>query len=453
MDRLLAENRARMARNRLSRQPVAARLTVGAVGLGAAAGLLLAGGGLADAVLEASDQAGAARELGFWLAVALAMITSYTVLEALFRTDEARVLAPLPVEPRAWARYTAVRVALLHLPLLAVALLVVAPLSLRAAPLGLAAAAVVALTSAVAVPFALLAHLLAGAAMLSGDSDVKRRLAGGLGPSEAAWFFYSPALALAATLVATVVLDLAARASLQVGNPKPLLLAGAVALVAAAAAIRSALVSFAASYASILPRFWQAEIVPPWREEHLPSHVRGLWAARLLEGSAREVFTKDVVQLSRRHRVDGVALVLFASACALLHARGAGWEWGALLVAVGGALFNPAFRLLGPELEPPSAGRSLPVAAGEIARARLLAVAVLQAPALGLAAAAGLLGPDGLGGAALAALVGAPVALALGALSVRWGLAAFPAVRPVAWTVRLGALGAAATAIALLPPL
>lgn len=453
---ILASNRARMARNRLSRQPALARVAVIGLGVAAAFGLVMAGRGLADDVLAAGDPGAAARELGFWLAVAFAMVASYTVLETLFRTDEARVLAPLPVEPAEWARYTVGRVLLLHAPLLAPALLVLAPLVDRAAPLGLAAGAVVVLTAVVAVPVALLAHLLAGGAMISGDTDLKKRLAGGLGPSEAAWFFYSPALALAATLVATVLFDLAARGSLEVANPKPLLAAGAVAVALAAWSVHTALRTFAASYASILPRFWQSELLPPWHEEHLPKSVPGLGAARLLRGAAREVFVKDLVQMRRRHRVDGVALVLFGGACALLHARSAsegGWAWGALLVAVGGGLFNPAFRLLGAELEPPSAGRSLPIAAGDVLRAKLLAVAVKQTPAVVLATAAALLGPDGVVGAALAFVIGAPLALGVGALSLRLGLAAFPSVRAVAWSVRLGTLGAVAAAVALLPPL
>lgn len=456
MWRLLASNRARMARNRLSRQAPLARVAVVTLAGVAAAGLLLAGRSLGADVLADEDPAAAARALAFWLATGVAMLASYTVLEALFRSDEARVLAPLPVEPAAWARYTVGRVATLHAALLVPPLLILAPLALDAPEAALAGAVVVTSTLLVAVPVALLAHLLAGGAMLSGGTDLKKRLSGGLGPPEGAWFFYSPAIALAIALTSAVGFDLAARLATDVANPKPLLAALAVALVAAFAATRAALRTFTAHYAAILPRFWEAEALPPWHEEHLPRHVRSLGAARLLAGRAREIFTRDLVQLRRRHRVDGVALVLWGAACALVQARSDGAApvgWAIALVAAGGVLFDPTFRVVGGELDPPAAGRSLPLTDGELLRARLLLGAVLQAPALVLAALAAALGPAGPLGAALALLVGGAISLGVGALSVRLAHAAAPQIRPVAWSIRLGALGAFAAATALLPPL
>lgn len=455
MWRLLAANRLRMARNRAGGQSALGRAAVLALGAGAAAGLLLAGRSLGADVAAAQDPPAAARELAFWLATAAAMIASYTVLEALFRSDEARVLAPLPVEPGAWARYTVARVALLHAGLLVPPLLVLAPLLAWSPAAALAGAAVVVCTLLVAVPVALLSHLLAGSAMLTGDSELKRRLSGGLGPPEGAWFFYSPAIALALALVATVVFDLLARLAADVGNPKPLLAALTAAAAVAAVATRKALHTFEARYAAILPRFWESEILPPWHEEHLPRHARGMGAARLLHGAARHAYERDLLQLRRRHRVDGVALAVWAVACALLQARSDGAApvgWAVALVAAGGVLFDPTFRLVGGELDPPAAGRALPLTDGELLRARLLLVAVFQGPAVLLAALAAALGPAGPLGALVGLAGGAAISLGLGALSLRLTLVSAH-VRPVAWSVRLGAVGAFAAAVALLPPL
>jgi hypothetical protein len=456
---LLLGNWRRMAANRLGSLPLGARIAGALVLVGAMAALVLAGSSLADDLLHGEDPEAGVRQLVFWLNVGHALVFSYTVFEALFRAPEARVLAPLPVEPAGYARYAITRIVGLHLLLLVPSLLVVLPLGPAGRPDLLAYAALVfGLTAAAGVPLALLLHLLAGRSLLGGDTGLKKMLSGGLAPSESAFLFYSPALALAGTMTIAVGVDVALRIWLDVGNAKPLLFAAAIVAAVAAGCVRESARVFRAWYAIILPRFWETEILPPYHEEHLPRHVTGLGSARLLSGLAADIFRKDLIQMRRRHRVDGLVLVAFVVALLVVNLRADGaaplWAWNALILAAGAAtLFNPAFRLLGDDLESAWVLQAFPIPGAAVLRGKMLVIVVQQAPALLLGAVAVAVGPAGPVAALIALGIGGAAGLAIGAASLAVGLGVFPTVRPFAWTVRLAVAGIAAACIAALPPL
>ena len=459
MWKLLLRNRLQMGRNRLTQAPPGARRGLSLVVALAGMALLVAGMDIAQGVATDEDPVAAVRQIVFWLNVLHALVFSYTTFEVLFRSSEVRVLAPLPVRMSGYFVYTWLRTLWLHALLLVPSLLLTLPLVAEGhATLFAYAALSFLLTFAAGVPLSVLLHLLAGRSLLSGSTRLKQQLIGGIAPTESAFLFYSPALALAGTLTSAVALDLVLRVWLEVGNPKPLLFATAAVAAVAGACTRASSRIFRDAYERMLPRFWETEILPPYHEEHLPRRIVGLSLARRLRGPAAEIFSKDLIQMRRRHRVDGVVYAAFFALALLVNLRAEHadmlWAWNVLLIGLAtGAVFNPAARLLGPDLESAWVLRSQPIPRRAFFIGKMTVALLQQAPAAALGAIAAAVGPGGPLAALAALLVGSAVGLTAAAVSLVVGLRSFPTIRPLAWGLRLGLFGAAALCVSFLPPL
>ncbi len=384
-------------------------LLVGLVGL--VAGLLTLGHQLAG---EGPVAAAAVTNTVFWLGILQALVYCYTTFEIIFRAPDQRFLAPLPL--RGGRRFDELMIVALaaHLPLLLPALAYALALSDRGAgSLALFAFAYPALTLVLGVPVAMALHMLAGRSMLSPASPLKKMLAGAVIDDDAALLVYAPALGLLVIAVAGIFLELALRTSLVKGDTSTALALSAGVLLTAAFAWSAGRRLADADLHRMLPRFSEADVPPPFRDDGVARHLPGASLARLLPAAARPYYLRDLRQLRRRYRLDRV--LLFAAP--LLGWKVAADTGGTLLplVAAHGALivlaFTSAFRLVGPELAAPGLERSLPIRAGDLARGRLAALALHPVQAT-LAFAAGTFVAAPADVAALALVLGLLGALA-----------------------------------------
>jgi hypothetical protein len=315
----------------------------------------------------------------FWLGILQALIYCYSTFEIIFRAPDQRFLAPLPL--RGGRRFDELMIVALaaHLPLLLAALAYALALSDRGAgPLAAFAFAYPALTLILGIPVAMALHMLAGRSMLSPASPLKKMLAGAVVDDEAALLVYAPALGLLVIAVAGIFLELILRTALLAGDTSTALGLGGGVLVLGALAWRAGRRLADADLHRMLPRFSEADVPPPFRDDGVARHLPGASFARALPAPARPYFLRDLRQLRRRYRLDRILLFL----APLL-----GWKVAtdtggtvAPLVAAHGVLvvvaFTSAFRLVGPELAAPGLERSLPIRAGDLARGRLAALAL-----------------------------------------------------------------------------
>jgi hypothetical protein len=427
------------ARHRLRGPGLAATVGLAALALAVLAGAASLGARLFDGV-DADALPHAVRAATFWFNTAAALVYSFTVFEGIYRSRGQRLRVVLPVDPAQWFQATALAALLAHAPLLLLALCLFAPLLTSAEPalFGFAIASV-GLVFAAGLPFALALHLKAGQSLLAGPTALKASLTQGLVAAEAALLFYAPALALAGILVVSLGIEVLLRLWWEVQGPAPLGIAIGASLAVAVASLRAGRAAFDGSFATVLARFWETEIVSPFADDHLP---RPPWALGLLDGTrCAALFRRDLVQLRRRHRLDGALTALAAVATGLAAARTTsppGWQdpWLVLVLALLTVL-DPAGRLAGPELENRWTLRTLPLSSWAPLVSKLAAAGVVQAPAIALGAVAAALGSGSLvtGGVVLCASVA--TALPYQAASLAVGLRALPGGAAARWSVRL----------------
>lgn len=425
------------------------------VGLAASAALLWSG----DALWRDTSPVWLERRVRnwtFWLNALQAFAFSFTVFEMLYRTGEQRLWLLLPLHPSAWYWRRVIQIAAVHTVLLAA---VTAPLWslvwLGHHALAVTALGSLALVWGVGIPVATSLHLLAGTTLLSGDSPAKQLLGQHIAPPAGAFLFYSPAIAFAGSMAMVLLAEVAFRLWLEAHAWLPLAVVSATALAAAAAALRHGARTFSSAFGAVLPRFWESEIVAPFREDHLPRRTFGLrWARLLREPAARALFRRDVVQMHRRYRGDFAFVALYAAGLLGAGLAGDGPPPFAGFALVGsaaiGAWFNPALRLVGAELENPWTLSALPLGTTHIWRAKGLVSITHQLYALLAGLLAWLLSGGGAGLAVLLAASWAVVAVATTSLALMWAHPARLGSAPLAQRLlRLASLGILAGALAL----
>ena len=430
-------------RHRWRRLGVLGRLALLAGGAGVAAGAALVG----DALLRpgAAGLAGRADAWSFWCMAVAAMVLGYGSFETMYRNPAARRLGPLPVSPAALYVWTALRVLRKHAPLLLLpaltgaSLLVHGRLGVWLVGLG-DVAAVVLFGGALAI----YAHLVAGRSMLGEATPLKGLLAHGFGPPETAFLFYSPAAALAGAMSVGLLTDLALRTAVDRGVMGPLGVVVGLCAAAAAWALWRGQGLFVRDHHRIVPRFLEAEILPPWREGDLPRRYLGDRLEQHLPATLRPIYRRDLRQYRRRFRAVPVALGLAAVALVVFGATAQAEPGAAVRItlvagALGVLLFSPVVRAAGAEIGTPFDLRALPVRRADAIRSQWLLAAMEWGP-LALAAAMGALA-GGLGAWALGPLLGVLAIFgASQAVLIPAAIRRAPDVGRVAWAARGGAL-------------
>ena len=395
------------------------------------------------------------RSVAFWFSLIHVLVFAYTTFELLYRSADTRVLTAYPTPPRSWYTLIQVKAWILHAPLLLPGLLFSMPLL----ALGRSDLFAYLLTYFVSIfilgiPLSLALHLMAGRSILQGASTTKQMLSGGLLSAESAYLFFSPAAAFGVIMTSSVLLEFALRFLYERNQPLPLVFTILGILGGALWSWRRGRQVFEESFTTILPRFRESEVVAPFEEKDLPVRVMGLGLRKWLPTRAAALYTRDLLQLRRRYRLGGFAFVCFAILLGIFGSRAQSTEglWVDILLlttCVSIAVFNPAFRLLGPEIERAPLRGALPVDPKDqrLARTAIVALSVLPIVVLGLSV--GLLFGVSLQEAVLIGLVGGILSLGISLFSLKWADMAFPRIGPLAWSVRLATLGVLAGAQAI----
>jgi len=386
------------------------------------------------------------RSVAFWFSLLHVLIFAYTTFELLYRSADTQVLTAYPTPPRSWYALIQVKAWVLHVPIILPGLFFSMPLLAmgRADLFGYLVAYFVAIF-VLGIPLSLALHLMAGRSILQGSTATKQMLSGGLLSAESAYLFFSPAAAFGVIMTVSVLFEFALRFHYERAQSIPLVISVCGILVSALWSWRRGRQVFEESFTTILPRFRESEVVAPFEEKDLPVRVMGLGLRRWLPPRAAALFTRDLLQLRRRYRLGGIALVCFAAFLAILGSRTENTEnfWLALLllvIAMTMAVFNPAFRLLGSEIERAPLRGALPIHPRDqrLARTAILALAILPVVAVGVLI--GLVFGISILEATYVGIAGAAIGMCLSVLTLKWAEMAFPRVGPLAWAVRLSAL-------------
>ncbi len=383
--------------------------------LGALAVATLAVLGLVElgAALGADATPAVVGERAFRLGLLQALVLCYTTFEVLFRARDAARLRGLPLPGAARFDELTVSALVLHLPLLLPSVAWASALpDAREASFALAYGAI---QYTVGVPLALSLHLAAGRTLSRPEAaeGLKKLLAGSVLPSDAALLVYAPAAAFALLAFGGVLLEIPLHKAAQSASPGALLAFCAAAALVGGLAWRKGRAIAAADLHRILPRFAEADVPPPYRDDGVARRVRGAWATSLLPVAARPHFLRDLRQLRRRYRLDGLLI-----AAAPLIAWGVtdtladALELFALTLVLG---LTAGFRLVGRELAAPALDIALPARPPAAWLGRTVACA-LDPLLLALGVAVGALAATGeaeVAGLALAVGVGGGLAWVL----------------------------------------
>jgi len=324
---------------------------------------------------------GRVEQWAFWCAAIVALVSGYTTFEFVYRNRLLRQIRSLPVPPNTLFYWLVRRLFVLHSPLLLVPLLTGMPLLIHghSTEYGLGMANALAaygwgLSGAVFI------HLWTGRSLLTGATSFKAYLAQGFGPPETAFLFYSPAMALLGTLCVVVLTDLSLRAGLLLDKWTPLAVLVVVLSILSIVGLRWARVLFEQWSHRFLPRFEEAEIVPPFKEGRLPKRVFGQSLMPLVTRAVRPLWLRNLRQSRRRFRIVVPLLVLAQLALVLLAIRvqdsvNVGWQLGVVASLMGVVFFTPAFRICGRDVDTRYDARALPISlAHEITAHWLLAL-------------------------------------------------------------------------------
>ncbi|MEC8023765.1 MAG: hypothetical protein VX223_07495 [Myxococcota bacterium] len=331
----------------------------------AAIGLGLAGDSwLLASLVDGRDER--VRSWTFWCMFTTALIFGYSSFEVLYRDPLWRRLATLPVSPRALFVAKVLRVYRRHIPLVLLPAISGSSLLMQSEYIAWCTAVVATgLVLLIGLAVSIFAHIWAGESLVEGANPLKAYLSQGYGPTEAAFLFYSPALALLATATVALGIEVGFIALYLNGTWLPLfgVVFGGVGL--AVFCLRRASTIFVRWQHVIAPKFADVEVLPPWQEGAQSSRVFGQWLVAFLPGALAGVWTRLNTQYRRRYRVllpmTGVLMIALAvfsgrSTTSIVDV------W-ALAVAVGVLVFIPSFRACGPELGIGSTARALPIAA------------------------------------------------------------------------------------------
>jgi hypothetical protein len=366
------------------------------------AGLLTLGHTLAGTTAPTPDEVS---NTSFWFGILQSLILCYTTFELVFRAPDARFLAPLPLRGGRRFDELVVMAFTVHLPLLLPSI----AYALALADHGATALAGFAFAYPfvawfVGIPLSMALHLLAGRSLLGGSSHLKKMMAGSVVADEAALVIYAPALGLLVIAVGGIFAELALRQAFVRNDATTIAGIGIGAAVAVALLWRTGRRVADQHLHHILPRFAEADVPPPYRDDGVARSLPGAGFAGVLPLPARPHFLRDLRQLRRRYRLDRL-LLWVTPAVAWYAASGLPGDASALppLLAMFGLwlviAFTSGFRLVGQELAAPALERALPLAAGPMRLGRFAASALhpLQAAfAFALGTALGGQGPAAL---------------------------------------------------------
>lgn|GEM_PF-1308646 len=391
-------NRALHYRLKTLRRRVGPRLALGSIAWILAiilliAGLVAAGQALASGGPVTADSVS---DTVFWIGILQALLYCYTTFEFIYRAPDQRFLGALPV--KGGPRYDELMVVALvaHLPLLLIPLAYAYGVY-ESGQTELAAFAILYPTISLltGVPIAMALHLLAGKSLLAGGSALKKMLAGAVVADEAAMLIYAPALGLLIVAVLGLFLEVALKLALARHDTGTVIGLAIGAGVVMGFAWRAGRKVAAEALHRILPRFSEADVPPPFRDDGVARHLPGASLARFLPTTARPYFMRDLRQLRRRFRLDRL-LLWVTPLLGWKVAADAGDAWLVLVAVVAVFVvvaFTSGFRLVGKELSAPALDQALPLAPRDLTIGRLAASVLhpLQA-ALGFAAGVAIAG-------------------------------------------------------------
>lgn len=316
-----------------------------------------------------SHMARNARQLLFWFNIIQVSLISYTVFEGIYRRSDAALLLPLPIVPQSWFWQIFRDLLVKHAPVAITGIAVAIGVGLAVGvELGLSWMLGCLLLFVSQLVFSCWLHLRLGNTLYESKPDPLRvMLTQGLAATQAAYLFYSPAIAFAMGAVCALSIDVVFRLFAETSSPLPWVILVGIALFGTAFALRSALAAFSSGFAKILPRFWETEIVDPFRETYLPKPPRALALSRLLPPEVRPLFWLYLVQLRRRYRVDALSYVVVLVILAVVILRNPNpslmtWFFDVMLAFWANILFfYHVPRILGPSISADSLTRSLPI--------------------------------------------------------------------------------------------
>ncbi len=365
-------------------------------------------------------------EVSFWGTALASSLWSFQIMERLYRTGDARVLAPLPIAPRVLLRYRWWSTLRALPPWLVVALFFFAPLFFGSEwPSGVAALGLwsVGLLLTLCVGYAV--QVYTGVASVRGEERITA-----FGPMG---FAVAPAIALAVTVVLLLVLKLAVEEVVRLGSIGSGARFGfAVVFGAMGLSLWLTWRYFDGDFYGALARFMEMDLLVIASDEGRFRGVplRPTLAERLLPEAMRPLVARDRLQMERRFGLARILLWLVAAGLLIgLVARPGALPTPLLLVlpALAVAIFvHPWLALRGSDLEP-GVALVLPVTPGLGQRATAWSAVMAS-----LVAARPLFGALGLGLAwGEKDWLGALVALSLSVLMVvtvawccshpRWG--------------------------------
>lgn len=321
----------------------------------------------------------------------LSALLSFSTFSLLWRAEDAEVLKPLPLEPRALLHFRLVQGGLFHFPLLLLAWLGFLPLFWQGeATLGLESMFALAVMYGGSLLSGMAWHMFAGASVgTEAYTAFKARMAGALVLPERTLLLYSPLLTAVSGFGAGlgVLMGVAAfkRGELPLG-----LLGVSLGLAVLPFAYTRARELFEHSYYTALCALAETEALGELGDARPEAEFIGQFYVERLPEPVRPLVTRDLRQAWRRARLDYLLLFTLAVAVALLsRSQGGAWKDDGLLFPLMGGILTlcgaQAFRLNRPESDAPWLWLSLPLPLTMQVQARAWAVGffpVMVLPAL-----------------------------------------------------------------------
>ncbi len=469
--RILVRTRLRALRNRLFSEGGVGSVPVVLSVVGLLAVVVAFGHLAAPALLVPPDELAAGLALGgrevlvrgtgaleaaFWLTALAAAVTSFRVMEILYRRRDLRAVDALPVE------LPALYLDRLLASLLEAALIAVVgsaffiPLIWHGAPRVAAICALVVWTGLAASSIVSMAvQLAAGEMNVRAASDGESRDLGGAYGGPGQIFIFSPGIALAACAIVVLLARLAAGELLVGGESlRGFVFGYGVVGVVVAISLVDSFRRFVADFPRMAARFREADAVQ--YEAHLDyqtsAYRESLWYESLVPEAARPPLRAAALQYGRAHMLTRYSYVIgwvLAGLALSQWSRSAFPPWAVVVApaVVAATLANPWQRLVVAPLRPTFA-RYLPIT-DEANTAAMLAIAARELLVLAVPYAALVLWVDWGSAAGGTVVVRAAVAVALplainGAMAVVWRIS-----EPGAATALVVPLLAVALAVAV----
>ncbi len=244
---------------------------------------------------------GSALEAAFWLTALASSLSSFRVMELLFRREDVRVVSLLPLSARAlfWDRSLAATYEALGFGLFLTAFF--APLLFHGQTLVAAVCIALSVFGLLSTAFITMAVVMwMGSQFGSSDSGMPGDAYGGQGGA----FIYAPGISLGISVVSLLILQLAFREVLYAeAVTRAAQLGGGIVLATVVVALVTTYRTMASSYHEAAAFFHEAESIgfEPPMEYQKSAMTLQLLGERLLPASAALMYRREVLQGSRRN--------------------------------------------------------------------------------------------------------------------------------------------------------